>query len=191
MDTNSHNSHPAMNPEVGYDHSDLSVRGIIIFLVGVGAAGVIAHLIIWGLFVGAKRVHALFGRTRIPWRPRKPCRRRRHCRTPDRRATVKFPEPRLQADDTADMSKFKNQEDMRPLSFAAVPERWHDPYQHQRRDEANRAAWVADAAGPSEATSRQQRQPSRRSQRLQRAGTSTAARSSIRDSGRGGERKPE
>ena len=80
MDTNTHNSHPAMNPEVGYDHSDLSIRGIIIFLGGVGAAGVIAHLVIWVLFVGAKKFTPY---SENP--PPKRCRRRLRCRTPDRK----------------------------------------------------------------------------------------------------------
>jgi hypothetical protein len=111
MDTNSHNSHPAMNPEVGYDHSDLSVRGIIIFLVGVGAAGVIAHLIIWALFVGAKRFTP-YAENPNPMAASETLQAAPPLQNAGPQSTVKFPEPRLQADDTADMSKFKLQEDM-------------------------------------------------------------------------------
>ena len=111
MDTNSHNSHPAMNADVGYDHSDLSVRGIIIFLVGVGMAGVLAHLVIWGLFVGAKKFtpydtqpNPMATMETLPEAP--------PLQNAGPQSVVKFPEPRLQTDDTADMSKFKDYEDM-------------------------------------------------------------------------------
>ena len=111
MDTNSHNSHPVINTEVGYDHSDLSIRGIIIFLVGVGAAGVIAHLIIWVLFVGAKKFTP-YSENPNPMATTETLQAAPPLQNAGPQTTVKFPEPRLQADDTADMSKFKNQEDM-------------------------------------------------------------------------------
>jgi hypothetical protein len=111
MDTNTHNSYPAMNPEVGYDHSDLSIRGVIIFLVGVGAAGVITHLIIWGLFLGAKRFTP-YSENPNPMATTETIQAAPPLQNAGPQSTVKFPEPRLQADDTADMSKFKNQEDM-------------------------------------------------------------------------------
>ncbi len=110
MDTNSHSSHP-VNPEVGYDHSDLSVRGIIIFLVGVGLAGVIAHLVIWGMFVGAQKV--------VPYESANPMatmetmQEAPPLQNAGPQSVVRFPEPRLQTDDTADMSKFKAEEDLR------------------------------------------------------------------------------
>ena len=110
MDTNSHSLHP-VNPEVGYDHSDLSVRGIIIFLVGVGLAGVIAHLVIWGMFVGAQKV--------VPYESANPMatmetmQEAPPLQNAGPQSVVCFPEPRLQTDDTADMSKFKAEEDLR------------------------------------------------------------------------------
>ena len=111
MDTNTHNSHPATNPEVGYDHSDLSIRGIIIFLGGVGAAGVIAHLVIWVLFVDAKKFTP-YSENPNPMATTETLQAAPPLQNAGRQTTVRFPEPRLQADDTADMSKFKNQEDM-------------------------------------------------------------------------------
>lgn len=111
MDTNTHNSHGAMNPEVGYDHSDLSIRGVIIFLVGVGAAGVIAHMIIWVLFLGAKHFTP-YAENPNPMASTETIQAAPPLQNAGPQSTVKFPEPRLQADDTADMSKFKNQEDM-------------------------------------------------------------------------------
>ena len=110
MDTNSHSLQP-VNPEVGYDHSDLSVRGIIIFLVGVGAAGVIAHLVIWGMFVGAQKV-VPYETNANPMATMETMQAAPPLQNAGPQSVARFPEPRLQTDDTADMSKFKQEEDI-------------------------------------------------------------------------------
>lgn len=38
------------NPEVDYDRTDLSPRGILVFLFGLLLAGVFVELVIWGMF---------------------------------------------------------------------------------------------------------------------------------------------
>jgi hypothetical protein len=38
------------NPAVDYDRTDLSARGILMFLVGLLVAGVFVELVIWGMF---------------------------------------------------------------------------------------------------------------------------------------------
>jgi hypothetical protein len=38
------------NPAVDYDRTDLSPRGILVFLVGLLVAGVFIELVIWGMF---------------------------------------------------------------------------------------------------------------------------------------------
>jgi hypothetical protein len=38
------------NPAVDYDRSDLSPRGILVFLVGLLVAGIFIELVIWGMF---------------------------------------------------------------------------------------------------------------------------------------------
>lgn len=111
MDTNTHNSHPTTNPEVGYDHSDLSIRGVIIFLLGVGAAGVIAHLVIWALFAGAKKFTP-YAENPNPMATSETMQAAPPLQNAGPQSVVKFPEPRLQTDDTADMSKFKDQEEI-------------------------------------------------------------------------------
>jgi hypothetical protein len=112
MDTNSHSMHPVVNTEVGYDHSDLSVRGIIIFLVGVGIAGIGTHLVIWALFVGAQKF-VPYETSPNPMATMETMTQAPPLQNAGPQSVVKFPEPRLQTDDTADMSKFKNEEDMR------------------------------------------------------------------------------
>lgn len=112
MDTNSHVPHGAVNTDVGYDHSDLSVRGIIIFLVGIGLAGIFTHLIIWGIFVGAKKFTP-WSTDSNPMQTMETAPEAPPLTNAGPQSVVKFPEPRLQTDDTADMSKFKAEEDER------------------------------------------------------------------------------
>ena len=38
------------NPAVDYDRTDLSPRGILVFLVGLLVAGIFIELVIWGMF---------------------------------------------------------------------------------------------------------------------------------------------
>jgi hypothetical protein len=111
MDTNSHNGHPAVNTDVGYDHSDLSIRGIIIFLAGVGIAGIVTHLIIWGVYVGAKKFTP-YSTNANPMMTMETAQEAPPLQNAGPQSVVKFPEPRLQTDDTADMSKFKAQEEI-------------------------------------------------------------------------------
>ena len=112
MDTNSHSYHPAVNSDVGYDHSDLSVRGIIIFLVGVGVAGIATHLVIWAMFVGAQKF-VPYETNANPMATMETMQQAPPLQNAGPQSVARFPEPRLQTDDTADMSKFKNEEDMR------------------------------------------------------------------------------
>jgi len=109
MDTN-HNSHPVVNDDVGYDHSDLSVRGIIIFLVGVGAAGVVAHLIIWGMFAGAQKV-VPYETNGNPMATQQTIQSAPPLQNAGPQSVAKFPEPQLQTNDAADMDTFKAQEE--------------------------------------------------------------------------------
>ncbi len=132
MDTNSH-SHPVVNSEVGYDASDLSVRGIIIFLVGVGAAGVAAHLIIWGMFVGAQKV-VPYETNANPMATMETMQQAPPLQNAGPQSVARFPEPRLQTDDTADMSKFKESEEMR--LHPAQPYRTSDGAVHIDIDQA-------------------------------------------------------
>ena len=111
MDTNQH-PHPAVNSDVGYDKSDLSVRGVIIFLAGVGIAGVIAHLVIWGLFVGAQKV-VPYETNANPMATMQTETQAPPLQNAGPQSVIRFPEPRLQTDDTADMSKFKAEEEMK------------------------------------------------------------------------------
>ena len=51
---------PLRNPEVDYDRTDLSARGILLFLVGLLVAGVFIELVIWGMFRFMAKSDVLF-----------------------------------------------------------------------------------------------------------------------------------
>ena len=50
MATNHDDFNLLRNPEVDYDRTDLSPRGILVFLVGLLVAGIFVELVIWGMF---------------------------------------------------------------------------------------------------------------------------------------------
>ena len=50
MATNQDDFDLLRNPAVDYDRTDLSPRGILVFLVGLLVAGIFIELVIWGMF---------------------------------------------------------------------------------------------------------------------------------------------
>jgi hypothetical protein len=110
MDTNHSNEHLAMNADVGYDHSDLSVRGVIIFLAGVGIAGIVAHLVIWALYVGAQKL-VPYEQQANPMATTQTIEPAPPLQNAGPQSVERFPEPRLQTDDALDMDTFRRVEE--------------------------------------------------------------------------------
>jgi hypothetical protein len=50
MSTNSNDGDLLRNPAVDYDRTDLSARGILLFLAGLLVAGIFIELVLWGMF---------------------------------------------------------------------------------------------------------------------------------------------
>jgi hypothetical protein len=50
MSTNPNDGEFLRNPAVDYDRSDLSARGILLFLAGLLVAGIFIELVLWGMF---------------------------------------------------------------------------------------------------------------------------------------------
>ena len=50
MATDHHHGDPLINPSVDYDRTDLSARGILLFLAGLLVAGIFIELVMWGMF---------------------------------------------------------------------------------------------------------------------------------------------
>lgn len=101
-----HGNPPLNNPEVAYERSDLSAKGILIFFGGLATAAVLIHILLAGLFVVGKMLSAhwldqepnpMVSSQKLPPAP--------PLQNAGPQSVVTFPEPRLQTDDTADMSK--------------------------------------------------------------------------------------
>jgi hypothetical protein len=114
MATNHDEYDQLRNPAVDYDRTDLSPRGILLFLVGLLVAGIFIELVIWGMFrflshspyfakgnpspmVSAQKAQPLTAEGKDF----------------ENTANVNpdvFPEPRLQTDDVVDMSQLLQSE---------------------------------------------------------------------------------
>jgi hypothetical protein len=115
MATNRDTHDPLRNPQVDYDRSDLSAKGILYFLVGLFIAAVFIELVIWGMFRFMARSEALF-----PQPPVNPMMSAQKVSPPGGPRSVMqntpavnlglFPEPRLQVNDAGDMERFLNSE---------------------------------------------------------------------------------
>lgn len=89
------------NPEVYYEHQDLSARGIIGFLVGLIVTVALIHLIVYGLYkfmaseklVSTPRSAGIITPNKILPQGQDP--------------VLRFPQPVLQPDPAADLDKFR------------------------------------------------------------------------------------
>jgi hypothetical protein len=111
MATENSNYDPLRNPQVDFDRTDLSPRGILLFLVGLFVCGFFVELVLWGMFRFMAKSDVLFPQPQPnpmanvqPAQPQ-PVSRSIFQNTPAVSLGV-FPEPRLQVNDAGDMTKF-------------------------------------------------------------------------------------
>lgn len=114
MSTNPNDGELLRNPAVDYDRTDLSARGILLFLAGLLVAGIFIELVIWGMF------HFLSHSTLFAQGNPSPLVQAQKAVSENQPGaslqnnpqsdTQVFPEPRLQTDDVADMDKFMERE---------------------------------------------------------------------------------
>jgi hypothetical protein len=118
MATNDTHYDPLRNPQVDYERSDLSARGILGFLIGLFVAGFFIELVLWGMFHFMARTEALFPQPQL-----NPMRRAELAKQAPPAAGTRsilqnspavnmnvFPEPRLQTNDAGEMSRFVESE---------------------------------------------------------------------------------
>lgn len=113
MATNHDNHDPLRNPQVDYDRSDLSPKGILFFLIGLFIVGMFIELVIWGMFRFMAHSEVLFAQGQThPMAMQQPAPAGRESvlqNTPAVNLAV-FPEPRLQTNDAGEMNQFLNSE---------------------------------------------------------------------------------
>ena len=110
MATENYNYDPLRNPEVDFDHTDLSPRGILFFLIGLLLCGVFIELVVWGMFRFMAKSDVLF-----PQAQANPMMATQKLPPPSTSRSIMqntpavnlgvFPEPRLQTNDVEDMRK--------------------------------------------------------------------------------------
>jgi hypothetical protein len=111
MATENSNYDPLRNPLVDFDRTDLSPRGILLFLIGLLICGAFIELVLWGMFRFMARSDVLF-----PQPQSNPMAVSRSAPPPTVSRSIfqnapsvdlgVFPEPRLQVNDAGDMSRF-------------------------------------------------------------------------------------
>ncbi len=114
MSTNPNDGDLLRNPAVDYDRTDLSARGILLFLAGLLVAGIFIELVLWGMFRFLSH-STLFvqGNTSPMVQAQKaapenaPGARMQNTPAVD---TQVFPEPRLQTNDVYDMDSLLRHE---------------------------------------------------------------------------------
>lgn len=116
-----HESGDERNPSVGYDKSDLSARGILIFFLVLAIFAVCIHLGVLGLYVGMTRIADKHDPEMSPLAPKSITPREGIMMNTANVDVQKFPEPRLQNDDTGDMTRFLQKE-----TAALTVEPWQD-----------------------------------------------------------------
>lgn len=118
MATNDTHYDPLRNPQVDYERSDLSARGILWFLIGLFIAGFFIELVLWGMFHFMARTEALFPQPQL--NPMLRAEQAQKAPPPAGTRSILqnspavnmnvFPEPRLQTNDAAEMSRFVESE---------------------------------------------------------------------------------
>src|SRR5271165_3386903 len=102
------------NPAVDYDRTDLSPRGILIFLVGLLVAGIFIEIVIWGMFHFLAH-SPLFARgnpspmVSVQKAPPLTASGKDFENTSNVNPDL-FPEPRLQTNDVSDMTRYLQSE---------------------------------------------------------------------------------
>jgi hypothetical protein len=109
------------NPSVGYDKSDLSARGILIFFLVLAIFAVCVHLGVLGMWVGMSKIADKHDPEISPLAPKAVTPRAEILMNTANINVQKFPEPRLQNDDTGDMARFLQKE-----TVALTAEPWQD-----------------------------------------------------------------
>lgn len=99
------------NLSVGFDKSDLSARGILVFFIVLALFAVAMHIAVLGLYVGMTKISERHEAEVSPLAPRTVTPRSEILTNTADVNVQKFPEPRLQEDEPGDMTRFLVKED--------------------------------------------------------------------------------
>jgi hypothetical protein len=105
------------NPEVQYERRDMGARGVVAFLIGLAVAGLLIHIVLWGMY----KYLAKEDLQRQP--AANPMRTSERQLEPQGDPARTFPEPRLQPSEVADMNKFRQREEEVLNSYSWVDQK--------------------------------------------------------------------
>ncbi len=112
MSTNPNDGEFLRNPAVDYDRTDLSARGILLFLAGLLVAGIFIELVIWGMFrfLSHSTLFAQGNPSPLVQVQKAMPETNSILQNTGQVNTNVFPEPRLQTNDEYDMASFLSHE---------------------------------------------------------------------------------
>jgi len=124
MATNQHDEYDLLkNPAVDYDRTDLSPRGILVFLAGLLVAGIFVEIVLWGMFHFLARSQFFAKGNPSPMLQAQPAAALKAAGADfENTRSVNpgiFPEPRLQTNDVLDMKTLLQSE--HELLYAPQP----------------------------------------------------------------------
>jgi hypothetical protein len=112
-----HISEEIRNPEVQYDRTDMSARGVVAFLIGLAIAGVLIHIILWGMY-------KYLAKQDLQSQPSThPIATSEKQLQPQGDPSQTFPSPRLQPDPILDLNKFRQREEQVLNSYEWVDQK--------------------------------------------------------------------
>jgi hypothetical protein len=117
-----HTNGEERNSSVGYDKSDLSARGILIFFVVLAVFAIAIHFCVLGMYIGMTRFAEKHDPEMSPLAPKAVTPRSGIMTNTANVNVQRFPEPRLQSEETTDMTKMLLKE---TATLTAEP--WQDP----------------------------------------------------------------
>jgi hypothetical protein len=109
------------NPSVGYDKSDLSAKGILIFFLVLAIFTVVMNVGVIGMYFGMTKIAEKHDLELSPLAPKAVTPRAGIMQNTANVDIQKFPEPRLQSNDVSDMAKFLLQQ-----TAALTAQPWQD-----------------------------------------------------------------
>ena len=117
METNNSAPVGVRHPDVNYERRDLDHRTVILFLVALGVAGLLIHLIVWGAFEEWGKAQFVSHQTTNPIMTSN-----EQLEEIGGDPALTFPGPRIQPNPVADVNKFRIYEEDRLNSYG-----WVDP----------------------------------------------------------------
>jgi len=108
----------ARNPELEYEHQDLSATGVYTFLAGLAVAGFLIYFVLWGLY----RYLDYYERSHQP--PQNPLvQTEADTRVVPPQAVQKFPQPRLEKNERTEINDFRLKEEQTLNSYGWVDQK--------------------------------------------------------------------